>query len=325
VSDRMWMATAVGCTALLVGGAWASASVASGASPATATPKNSLIRACVDDATGRIFIRDRCEKDESRISWNRVGPAGPQGDAGPVGPEGPQGPAGPAGPQGERGPAGAGGSGPAGPAGPAGPQGPPGPAGADGTDGTDGAPGAQGIQGPQGPQGAQGPAGPTGPQGPGGSGGFYLDDSTGTKVADFVTALSPYSIGTLFALNFTGHTVPILYVGDSSDAGTLKPYLPDLYFTTADCSGTARFNNYSMKDIGYGAFSLAGTVNSSLRIYAFTGARDGSSTSFASRLIGGTCTSFSTTATGYYQLQDVTAQLPAVPTTVPVGFRVSSQ
>ena len=322
MSDRMWMATAVGCTALLVGGAWASASAASGASTAAATPKNSLIRACVDDATGRIIMRDRCEKGESRISWNRVGPAGPQGDAGPAGPEGPQGRAGPAGPQGERGPAGAGGSGPAGPAGPAGPQGPPGPAGADGTDGVDGAPGAQGIQGPQGPQ---GPAGPTGPQGPAGSGGLSLDDSTGTLIATYAGSWPVNSSTSSFALIFPGHTVPILYwPGSNIQNATLAPIQPDVYFTTSDCSGGARFNNSAIQGFGgLGAFNLAISHNSSTRIFRFTGVQDAGSTLMRGQLSNGTCTGVSFSPSAYFQLEEVSG-LSAVPANIPVGYRISS-
>jgi hypothetical protein len=316
MSGRLWMATAFGCTALLVGGAWASAAVSSGSSAPTATPKNSLIRACVDDATGRIIIRDRCEKDETRISWNRVGPAGPQGDAGPAGPEGPQGPAGPAGPQGERGPAGAGGSGPAGPAGPAGPQGPPGPAGADG------APGVQGIQGPQGPQ---GPAGPTGPQGPAGSGGLYLDDSTGALIATYAGSWPVNSSTSSFALIFPGHTVPILYwPGSSTSNATLTPVQPDLYFTTSDCTGGARFNNSAIQGFGgLGAFNLAIRQNSSMRIFRFTGVQDAGSTLMRGQLSNGTCSTVSFSPSSYYQLEELSG-LSAVPASIPPGYRVSS-
>lgn len=64
---------------------------------------------------------ERCKSNESRVSWNIVGPRGPQGEKGDTGATGPQGP------KGDTGAAGAAGApGAQGPAGPPGPQGPPG-------------------------------------------------------------------------------------------------------------------------------------------------------------------------------------------------------
>lgn len=113
------LAVAAAAAVLLAGGAWsASAASTSSASSARAKTSTDLIRGCVDNSTGDIAIRARCAKDETRLTWNRVGPVGPEG---PQGPQGEPGPAGVAGPEGPAGPAGAsGGRGPAGPAGPAG-------------------------------------------------------------------------------------------------------------------------------------------------------------------------------------------------------------
>lgn len=60
--------------------------------------------ACVNNSSGTIHMTDvngTCGNNETKISWNQVGPAGP---AGPTGPTGSQGPAGPTGPQGPAGP-----------------------------------------------------------------------------------------------------------------------------------------------------------------------------------------------------------------------------
>jgi len=129
------------------------------------------IFACVREAN-QVRIVDAsqtCQKNETRIFWNVVGPQGPAGPGGTAGPAGAQGPAGPAGAQGPVGPAGA-----QGPVGPAGAQGPVGPAGATG------ATGSQGPEGPAGPAGSAGAAGPTGAQGF--SAAITPDDGTGCGV-----------------------------------------------------------------------------------------------------------------------------------------------
>jgi len=70
--------------------------------------------ACKNNSDGTIYVvalETPCKKNETKISWNEVGPQGPIGPAGPLGPQGPTGPAGapgPAGPQGPEGPPGSG-------------------------------------------------------------------------------------------------------------------------------------------------------------------------------------------------------------------------
>jgi len=91
-----------------------------------AQPKQpeSVIRACVDRATGEMRIPRTtrpCFTRERTLIWSVAGPIGPTG---PEGATGPQGPAGAQGATGARGP-----SGSPGPSGPAGPQGDPGPVG----------------------------------------------------------------------------------------------------------------------------------------------------------------------------------------------------
>ncbi len=95
-----------------------------------------VIRACVDEGSGRVRIvseRAACGRRETPVQWNQVGPQGPAGVAGPAGPAGEPGAEGPAGP--------------------------PGPQGAQGLTGS---PGAAGPPGPEGPEGPEGPAGPPG-------------------------------------------------------------------------------------------------------------------------------------------------------------------
>lgn len=303
------LAAVIAAAVLMAGGAW-SVSAASSSSAASARAKTSadLIRGCVDNVTGDIAIRARCARDETRLTWNRVGP---QGEAGPQGPAGPEGPQGPAGPQGERGPGGAGPQGPAGPAGPAGPQGPAGPAGADGADGAAGAQGPQGVQGPQGIQ---------GPQGPAGSGGVDLVDAAGTRIATFVDQFDVNNAPAM-ALLFDGHTTPVLYRRNgSSDSAVLSPPSITLYFTQASCAGDARLNPFAIPNFGLGAYNLAATRAGVLRVYSFTGAVD-SSTTYVSQLDNGTCTSVSFT-NAYAVLQEV--NVPTPPTSIPFGFKVKA-
>ncbi|HEX4930753.1 MAG TPA: hypothetical protein VFV62_08570 [Gaiellaceae bacterium] len=115
-----------------------------------ATNATNTIYACVkkNGDVSLVGENERCKNNESRVSWNIVGPKGDKGDTGATGATGPQGPKGDTGP--------------------AGPQGEPGPPGADGAPGAPGAPGAAGAQGPPGPA---GPAGPQGQQGPPGASG----------------------------------------------------------------------------------------------------------------------------------------------------------
>ncbi len=128
---------------------------ASGAGVAYATQAGgaeatSVIEACVKQ-NGQITLvgaAGECGQNETRISWNVVGPPG---EAGPQGPQGLQGETGPAGPAGATGATGA--AGPPGATGPAGPQGPPGADGADGVDGVDGLDGEDGSDGADGADG----------------------------------------------------------------------------------------------------------------------------------------------------------------------------
>ncbi len=317
MGTRLGIGLTLGCTTLLVCGAWASAAASVG-SPSPTAAKTNLIRACVDNDTGRIIIRERCETGETRLSWNRVGPVGPQGEAGPAGPVGPEGPQGPAGPQGERGPSGGGGTGPAGPAGPAGPQGPAGPAGANGTDG---AQGPQGVQGPQGPQGPPGPAGPSGPQGPAGSGGLDFDDSVGTRIATFVTSITVDGTAG-FALLFPGHSVPILYnQGGALTDPTLTPSTPQMWFTTNNCTGTPRVPPSVMPKYGLGAFNLALTIGGTMKVYRFNTSLD-PTTTYQSRLMFGSCTALSL-SDRYYSMTEVPG-LTLPPASVDFGYRIST-
>ncbi|HJZ77517.1 MAG TPA: hypothetical protein VKE51_37565 [Vicinamibacterales bacterium] len=64
-----------------------------------------VIEACVHEDEIRIVRADQgCRRNESRVSWNVVGPVGPQG---PQGDPGPRGSIGPQGPKGDQGPQGA--------------------------------------------------------------------------------------------------------------------------------------------------------------------------------------------------------------------------
>jgi hypothetical protein len=77
--------------------------------------KNGVIKACYVPTLGVLRVVDStatCQKGETALSWNVVGPqgpAGPIGMTGATGPQGIQGPVGPQGPQGVPGPAGGGG------------------------------------------------------------------------------------------------------------------------------------------------------------------------------------------------------------------------
>lgn len=121
---------------------------------------DSVIRACVDRATGEMRIPRTtrlCFASERTLIWSV---------AGPIGPTGPQGAAGPQGPTGADGAPGA--RGPSGSTGAIGPTGPPGP---------------QGDPGPTGPPGPQGDPGPVGPAGGFGAYGSFLDLLTQTNTS----------------------------------------------------------------------------------------------------------------------------------------------
>ena len=80
---------------------------------------NGVITACYERENGKLRVIDSavttCKYEETKLTWNQIGPQGPQGI------QGPQGVPGPVGATGQQGPVG--------PAGPTGPQGPSGPAG----------------------------------------------------------------------------------------------------------------------------------------------------------------------------------------------------
>lgn len=75
---------------------------------AFAASKNKTISVCADKKTGILHLktRGRCNRGQTRVTWNQVGPQGPQGTPGPQGPQGSAGPQGVQGPQGAQGPAG---------------------------------------------------------------------------------------------------------------------------------------------------------------------------------------------------------------------------
>jgi hypothetical protein len=77
--------------------------------------RDGVIKACYVPTLGVLRVIDSaasCQRGETLLSWNVIGPGGPQGPAGPqgmagaMGPQGLQGIPGPAGPQGLPGPAG---------------------------------------------------------------------------------------------------------------------------------------------------------------------------------------------------------------------------
>ena len=58
---------------------------------------SAVLAACINPGNGNMRLVDAntaCHNNETRVSWNVVGPQGPQGPQGPAGPQGPQGPAG---------------------------------------------------------------------------------------------------------------------------------------------------------------------------------------------------------------------------------------
>ena len=135
--------------------------VAAGGTVAVAgTSPSSVVYACSSDSSGAmraVSSATKCRKNETAMSWNKVGPAGPAGPAGAAGSEGAQGDKGDTGSAGPAGPTGA--------PGPTGDIGLTGPAGQKGDPGADGAAGAAGPKGDTGADGATGPAGPAAPAG----------------------------------------------------------------------------------------------------------------------------------------------------------------
>jgi hypothetical protein len=66
----------------------------------TLTPRvaaSAALEACINPGNGNMRLvgaNTACHANETRVSWNVVGPEGPQGPQGPAGPQGPPGPAG---------------------------------------------------------------------------------------------------------------------------------------------------------------------------------------------------------------------------------------
>jgi hypothetical protein len=183
------------------------------------------------------------------------------------------------------------------------------------------------VQGIQGPQGPQGPAGPTGPQGAAGAGALYLDDSVGSPIARYAGFWLMGSNNLLgMGLIFSQHDVPVLYWASNSvstNATLSIPPLP-LQFTTTDCSGIGRFNPFTIQSWGgLGAFNLAFQNGSSNRLFRFNGLQDSGSVTIQSKLESGTCAPHSATVSSHLQMQEITG-LPAVPNSIPFGYRISS-
>lgn len=76
-----------------------------------------------------------------------------------------------------------------------------------------------------------------------------------------------------------------------------------------------------LRDYGLGAYHLALTVESTLRIYQVATTPD-PSTTYNSRLMYGTCSTLAITDS-FYSLIEVTG-LPLPPTSIPFGYRVSA-
>jgi hypothetical protein len=88
-----------------IGGAIALAATA-GLLVSGAAGDTTVMRACVDrQGKLRLVENNSCERGETFLKWNVVGPEGPAGPQGPSGPAGPPGPQGPPGTPGEPGPA----------------------------------------------------------------------------------------------------------------------------------------------------------------------------------------------------------------------------
>jgi hypothetical protein len=127
---------------------------------AYAESTGNTIYGCVDKSTHVlrvVGVTTTCKSVETKISWNRQGPAGADGLTGPAGPAGARGPQGLQGAKGDAGPHGL--------RGPKGDTGPQGPKGQDGKDGAQGSKGDDGKQGPAGPKGEDGKDGKDGASG----------------------------------------------------------------------------------------------------------------------------------------------------------------
>jgi len=177
-----------------------------------------VIHSCIAEKGaqgGTVMIVDAavpCEKGETPLDWNAIGPAGATGPAGADGATGATGATGPAGADGATGPTGA--TGPAGADGTNGTDGATGPAGADGTNGTDGATGPTGATGPAGADGTNGTDGATGPAGADGTNG--TDGATGPAGADGTN-------GTDGADRTRSGLAPITFTAIAGGSGPITP------------------------------------------------------------------------------------------------------
>ena len=283
--------TAAGAAGLMAAGVWASTAVSAGAASTTPSASSDLIRGCLNERTGQLTVRARCGRGETRLTWNRTGPAGPQGEPGPQGVPGPAGVDGAPGPQGDVGPV--------------------------------GATGARGAAGPAGPQGDPGPQGQTGARGPAGS--FNLDDSTGATIAEYagIVPISGSSNYVAMALRFTGYDVPALYwYGGNSSSTTLVPWSPVVYFSSTNCTGDAALRTFRLEEAAFGAFGLVVNPASGVRVLVPTGVKEVSAT-YQSRLDTGTCTNASSTDT-YLRLTDAPGSPATPPLSIPYGFTVTT-
>jgi hypothetical protein len=138
-----------------------------------------------------VGVTTTCQSTETKISWNRQGPAGADGLAGPVGATGARGPQGLQGAKGDTGPRGLRGD-----AGPRGLQG------LKGQDGKDGAQGPKGEDGKQGPAGAKGEDGKDGKNGEDGKNGKNGEDGKDGK--DGTSGTTAHTISRAFRITDDG-------------------------------------------------------------------------------------------------------------------------
>ena len=62
--------------------------IAAGGAYAVASSRGGAITVCVSHNGGALYRSSRCAAQDTRLSWNRQGPAGPRGPKGPPGPAG---------------------------------------------------------------------------------------------------------------------------------------------------------------------------------------------------------------------------------------------
>ena len=247
MAPRRTVALVASALALAAAVPWAIASGVGAATKETPATSGELIRACADDRTGKLALRGRCRKGETRVTWNREGPEGPQGVAGPPGEQGIPGAQGPAGEQGPMGRSG--GRGPAGPTGPEGPPGPTGPA------------GATGPAGPAGPTGATGTTGPSG-----------LSQAYSKSVNNSAISLGgfPNWVTVLSTASFPAGNYVATYDGTLQDrSGSYAAYEVECeFFDGSSRLGDPGPKDRSLESYGYAAytFTTAFTTNSSVTL-----------------------------------------------------------